>query len=99
MLVLFSLLGGTYRFNELRKKITGISEKMLSQTLQALEADGFVLRIAHPVIPPHVEYQLTDQGKVIAGKVEDLVNWIEVNLEDILSSQKSYDDRKTRKES
>ncbi len=99
VLVLFSLLDGTHRFSELRKKITGISEKMLSQTLQALEADGFVLRIAHPVIPPHVEYRLTDQGGTVARKVGDLVNWIELNLEDILHSQKRFDECKARKES
>ena len=94
VLVLFSLLDGTYRFSGLRKKIIGISEKMLSQTLQALEADGFVLRIAHPVIPPHVEYQLTENGIKVAQRVEELVNWIELNLDDILDAQHRYDEQK-----
>ncbi len=94
VLVLFSLLEGTHRFSELRKKITGVSEKMLSQTLQTLEADGFVLRIAHPVIPPHVEYQLTESGVKVARRVEGLVDWIEHNLNDIMSSQKNYDAKK-----
>lgn len=94
VLVLFSLLDGTYRFSELRKKITGISEKMLSQTLQALEADGFVLRIAYPVIPPHVEYQLTESGTEVAKRVEELVNWIELNLSGILASQQRYNEKK-----
>lgn len=94
VLVLFSLLNGTHRFSELRKKITGISEKMLSQTLQALEADGFVLRIAHPVIPPHVEYQLTTQGTEVARRVAELANWIELNIEDILLAQDQYEQRK-----
>lgn len=94
VLVLFSLLDGTHRFSELRKKITGISEKMLSQTLQALEADGFVLRIVHPVIPPHVEYQLTQSGIEVAQRVEELVNWIELNIEGILQSQCRYDEQK-----
>jgi len=93
VLVLFSLLEGTHRFSELRKKITGISEKMLSQTLQTLEADGFVLRTAHPVIPPHVEYQLTANGVEVAKKVEGLVDWIESNLKDILRSKESYEDK------
>ncbi len=87
VLVLFSLLEGTHRFSELRKKITGVSEKMLSQTLQTLEADGFVLRIAHPVIPPHVEYQLTENGVEVAKRVEGLVDWIEHNLNDIINSK------------
>lgn len=94
VLVLFSLLDGTHRFSELRKKITGVSEKMLAQTLQALEADGFVLRIAHPVIPPHVEYRLTDSGIAVAHRVEELVNWIELNIGDILQSQSQYHERK-----
>lgn len=97
VLVLFALLGGTHRFSELRKKITGVSEKMLSQTLQALEADGFVLRIAHPVVPPHVEYCLTDKGTEVAYKVEQLVDWIESNLGDILNAQQQYDDAKAVK--
>lgn len=90
ILVLLSLLDGTYRFSQLRKKITGVSEKMLAQTLQALEADGFVLRIAYPIIPPHVEYQLTDNGIEIAKHLETLVDWIEVNLGDILKSKTQY---------
>ncbi|AJQ97784.1 winged helix-turn-helix transcriptional regulator [Gynuella sunshinyii] len=94
VLILFALLGGTHRFSELRKKITGVSEKMLSQTLQALENDGFVKRIAHPVIPPHVEYQLTDTGVEVARRVEELVNWIEVNIGDIVVAQNQYDERK-----
>ncbi|MCE0492972.1 winged helix-turn-helix transcriptional regulator [Vibrio salinus] len=97
VLVLFSLLNGTHRFSELRKKISGVSEKMLSQTLQALEADGFVLRIAHPVIPPHVEYQLTENGIEVAHRLEELVNWIELNINDILNARSHYDEiRKSR---
>jgi len=91
VLILFSLLEGTYRFSELRNKITGVSEKMLSQTLQTLEADGFVLRIAHPVIPPHVEYQLTANGVEVAKRVEGIVDWIEHNLNDIMQSQSDYE--------
>ncbi len=94
VLVLFSLLEGTHRFSELRNKITGVSEKMLSQTLQTLEADGFVLRIAHPVIPPHVEYQLTANGIEVANRVEGLVDWIEHNLKDIMISQSKHESGK-----
>ena len=90
VLVLFALLRGTHRFSELRKSITGVSEKMLSQTLHALEADGFVLRTAHPVIPPHVDYSLTESGREAAKRVEELVNWIEVNINPILSARDAY---------
>tara|TARA_Y100000766_G_scaffold46966_1_gene37207 strand:+ start:1842 stop:2252 length:411 start_codon:yes stop_codon:yes gene_type:complete len=95
VLTLFALLQGTHRFSELRKSITGVSEKMLSQTLQALEADGFVLRTAHPVIPPHVEYSLTASGREVAKRVEELVNWIEVNINPILSARDEYTERKS----
>lgn len=71
---------GTHRFSELRRKVGGVSEKMLAQTLQALEQDGFVLREAHPVIPPHVDYSLTPLGQEVAVHVEALTTWIEDNL-------------------
>ena len=80
VLVLVALLEGTHRFSELRRKITGVSERMLAQTLQQLEADGFVAREAKPVVPPHVEYSLTPLGQEIGVKVRDLVVWIEGNL-------------------
>jgi DNA-binding HxlR family transcriptional regulator len=94
VLVLIALLDGTHRFSELRKKINGVSEKMLSQTLQALEADGFVLRIAHPVIPPHVEYKLTQSGVDVAHRVQALVDWIELNIGDILEAKAQYLEKK-----
>ncbi|MFW0756392.1 winged helix-turn-helix transcriptional regulator [Pseudomonas sp. H11T01] len=84
VLVLVVLLSGTHRFSELRRKIGGISEKMLSQTLQGLEGDGFVDRISHPVVPPHVEYTLTKMGEQAASKVEAMVDWIEENLHEIM---------------
>jgi len=59
VLALVALHGGTMRFSELRRRVGGVSEKMLAQTLQVLEADGFVDRKAYPVVPPRVEYSLT----------------------------------------
>ncbi len=87
VLLLIALRGGTHRFSELRRQVTGISEKMLAQTLQTLEADGFVQRISYPVVPPHVEYLLTPMGEQISDKVEALADWIELNLGDILQAQ------------
>ncbi|NVK33167.1 MAG: helix-turn-helix transcriptional regulator [Rhodobacteraceae bacterium] len=87
VLVLLGLVDGTYRFAELRRKINGVSEKMLSQTLQTLEADGFVLRMSYPVVPPHVEYSLTPLGREAAEKVRDLADWLEVNLGRVLEAQ------------
>jgi DNA-binding HxlR family transcriptional regulator len=68
VLLLVALLSGTQRFSDLRRKVNGISEKMLAQTLQWLESDGFVERISYPVVPPHVEYTLTQSGTEIAKK-------------------------------
>jgi DNA-binding HxlR family transcriptional regulator len=87
VLILVALLGGTHRFSELRRKIGGVSEKMLAQTLQALESDGFVLRTSFPVVPPHVEYSLTPMGVEIAGQVQTLADWIEHNLSTILQTR------------
>lgn len=88
VLLLVALLSGTQRFSDLRRKVNGISEKMLAQTLQWLEGDGFVERISYPVVPPHVEYRLTPLGEEIGRKVEALADWIEVKLPEILAAQK-----------
>jgi DNA-binding HxlR family transcriptional regulator len=87
VLVLVALMEGTHRFSELRRKIDGVSEKMLAQTLQQLEQDGFIDRVAYPVVPPHVEYSLTPLGVQIGSQVDSLVDWIEVNLPKIMLAQ------------
>jgi DNA-binding HxlR family transcriptional regulator len=88
VLVLVALMEGTHRFSELRRKIGGVSEKMLAQTLQQLEKDGFVKRVSYPVVPPHVEYSLTPLGEGIGHQVEGLTDWIETNLPAIIKAQK-----------
>jgi DNA-binding HxlR family transcriptional regulator len=87
VLVLVVLLGGMHRFSQLRKQVGGVSEKMLAQTLDALVSDGFVLRTALPVIPPHVEYSLTPLGREIAERLEVLVDWIEDNFPRIVAAR------------
>ena len=87
VLVLVVLLDGMHRFSELRRKIGGVSEKMLSQTLQSLERDGFVDRKALPVVPPHVEYRLTPMGEEVALQMDGLTTWIEENLPRILAAR------------
>ena len=84
VLVLVALMEGTHRFSELRRKIGGVSEKMLAQTLQRLEQDGFIRRVSYPVVPPHVEYSLTPLGDGIGRQVEALTDWIEINLPTII---------------
>lgn len=88
VLVLVALLAGTHRFSDLRRKIGGVSEKMLAQTLQWLESDGFVLRKSYPVVPPHVEYSLTPLGLEVARRVEALADWIEGNLPSIMEARR-----------
>ena len=80
VLALIVLLEGKHRFSELRRRIGGVSEKMLAQTLQALETDGFVVRVALPVIPPHVEYSLSPMGQEVAEHVAGLTSWIERSM-------------------
>ena len=84
VLVLVALLEGTHRFSDLRRKVGGVSEKMLAQTLQYLEKDGFVNRVSLPVVPPHVEYSLTSMGEEVGYKVESLADWIEENTSRIM---------------
>lgn len=79
-LVLVMLLRGTYRFSELAYVIGGVSEKMLAQTLRALEADGFVLRTVRATKPPMVEYSLTPFGREIAERMQALTSYIEGNI-------------------
>ena len=86
VLVLIVLEDGTHRFSGLRRAIGGVSERMLAQTLQWLEDDGLVLRVARDVVPPHVEYSLTPLGREAAEKVRGLADWIEVSLPRILDA-------------
>ena len=87
-LVMIALAIGPHRFAELRRRVGGISERMLSQTLQELEGDGFVLRTAHPVVPPHVDYELTPMGREAAEHVLGLTRWIEDALPRIIAGRK-----------
>ncbi|RQB77662.1 winged helix-turn-helix transcriptional regulator [Pseudomonas aeruginosa] len=80
VLVLVVLFDGTQRFSQLRRMIEGISERMLAQTLQQLEADGIVSRRVFQTVPPQVDYTLTPLGQEAALKVMGLVDWIEINL-------------------
>ena len=89
VLLLVALMGGTHRFSDLRRKVGGVSEKMLAQTLKWLEADGFVHRKAYPTVPPHVEYTLTPLGVEVGRRVEALADWIEGNLPKVMSARRT----------
>ena len=84
VLVLVALTGRTLRWSELRRSVEGVSEKMLAQTLKTFERDGLVDRVARPVIPPHVEYSLTERGDELVALLHPLLSWITTNAEAIL---------------
>ncbi|MFI6080462.1 winged helix-turn-helix transcriptional regulator [Streptomyces sp. NPDC051217] len=92
VLVLAALLDRSYRFSELRREIDGVSEKMLAQTLQTLERDGFVHRDAKPVIPPRVDYSLTELGREAAEQVWQLARWTERRLDAVFAARETYDE-------
>ncbi|WTJ79384.1 helix-turn-helix transcriptional regulator [Kitasatospora sp. NBC_01539] len=93
VLVLIALRERGYRFSELRRAVAGVSEKMLAQTLQTLERDGFVHREAHPVIPPRVDYSLTPLGEQAAEIVGGLGHWVERALPAVEAARRAYDAR------
>lgn len=85
LLVLLSLSDGEpLRWSELRRRASGVSEKMLAQTLRTLVSDGLVHRDARPVVPPHVEYSLTPRGLELAALLTPLMVWIVENAPAIL---------------
>lgn len=84
-LVLLALAEGRpLRWSELRRRVEGVSEKMLAQTLRTLEADALVARDARPVVPPHVEYSLTPLGSDLARLLTPLMDWLVENAPGIL---------------
>ncbi|QBJ92521.1 transcriptional regulator [Streptomyces seoulensis] len=91
-LALGALYEGSLRFNELRRRVDGVSEKMLSQTLQALERDGLVHREAQPVNPPRVDYQLTDLGRRVAERLLALIDCVEGAMDEVLAARARYDE-------
>jgi DNA-binding HxlR family transcriptional regulator len=95
VLVLIELLERPYRFSELRRAIGRVSEKMLTQTLQTLERDGLVHRDAKPVIPPRVDYSLTDLGREAAEQVRGLALWTKDRMAQVQQARKAYDARKS----
>ncbi|TQM28635.1 winged helix-turn-helix transcriptional regulator [Nocardia bhagyanarayanae] len=80
VLIVDALAEGTLRYTDLRRRIEGISQKMLTQTLRQLEADGFVTRTVHPTVPPRVDYTLTELGHSLRVPIAALRDWIETNI-------------------
>ena len=87
-LVIRALSEGTMRYGELKRRIRGVSQKMLTQTLRSLEWDGLVVRKVHPVVPPMVEYTLTPLGRTLIEPLEAVCEWAESHLPELLAARK-----------
>jgi DNA-binding HxlR family transcriptional regulator len=87
---------GTLRFNELRSRVDGISQRMLTVTLRGMERDGLVTRRVYPEVPPRVEYALTRLGRTLRQLVRGLVVWSEAHLEQVDAARDRYDARNRR---
>lgn len=96
ILALLALRENPFRFNALRRRVEGVSEKMLSQTLHTLERDGLVVRDVHSSIPPRVEYSLTELGARIAARVHELTDLLEASVDEMTEARRAYDSRQGR---
>ncbi len=94
LLVILQLgYSGKTRFNELKNKIDGISQRMLTVTLRSLERDGLLIRSIYAEVPPRVEYDLTEMGKGLLLKIFELAQWASSNMDQIISAREQYDDK------
>jgi DNA-binding HxlR family transcriptional regulator len=91
LLILLNLDDGERRFNELRRAIGDISQRMLTETLRGLERDGYVLRTVHPVSPPMVSYDLTERGRSVLVPIRGLLAWAKRCRAAIDTSRAAYD--------
>jgi len=87
---------GTLRFNELRSRVDGISQRMLTVTLRGMERDGLVTRTVYPEVPPRVEYELTRLGRTLRQLVRGLVQWSSAHLVEVDAARARYDARTRR---
>jgi DNA-binding HxlR family transcriptional regulator len=90
-LILWKLTNGPIRFNQLRRDIQGISQKVLSQTLKQLERDGLLNRQAFATVPVTVEYSVTPLGHTLAEKMAGISLWAQDNIDQVLAAQAKYD--------
>jgi DNA-binding HxlR family transcriptional regulator len=91
VLIVVLLARGAHRYTQLAKAIDGISPKMLTQTLRGLERDGLITRTVHAVVPPRVDYALTDLGRSLNVLVAGLETWAETHITDVLQARDAYD--------
>ena len=90
VLIIRRLADGTLRFAQLRRAVDGISQKVLTNTLRALERDGIVTRRIYASVPPKVEYSLTSLGRSLCNLVEGICTWAEANIEQVQAAREAY---------
>lgn len=78
-MALYHLMGGTLRFNEIRRRIPGVTQRMLTTQLRELEADGLIVRVVYPEVPPRVEYSLSVKGRTLEPVIMALKSWGEAH--------------------
>ncbi|WUH95623.1 helix-turn-helix transcriptional regulator [Streptomyces sp. NBC_00433] len=93
LLIINGLGERTLRFSEIRAVVEGISHKMLTQTLRSLERDGLVHRVVYPVVPPRVDYNLTEAGLVLRTTVNALCTWTRTHVDEIAAARERFDAR------
>ncbi|MGK7928014.1 MAG: winged helix-turn-helix transcriptional regulator [Spirulina sp.] len=91
VILLYALAYGTKRYSELDRRIDGISQKVLTQTLRSLERHGLVHRQVYPEVPPRVEYSLTSLGESLIDPLLSLANWSRTNFTEVLDRRDRYD--------
>lgn len=91
--ILHVLFPGSLRSGELQRAITDISPKVLTQTLRGMERDGLITRTVHPVVPPRVDYQLTDMGMSLIKPLRDLCHWAQAHVEERDRARREFDQR------
>lgn len=85
------LQDGPMRFNEIRRAVGGISQRMLTLTVRGLERDGLVTRTVYPTIPPRVDYELTELGRTLIGTLQGLADWANQNSAAVEKAQRAFD--------
>lgn len=91
VLIVMLLTGRPHRFNEIKRAVGGISQRMLTLTLKGLERDGLVWRRVHPTIPPRVEYGLTELGRSLAEPVRALGEWARAHTDELDAARARYE--------
>lgn len=91
VLVVGTLVDGPLRFSQIAQHVDGVSQKMLTQTLRALERDGLVTRTVYPEIPPRVEYELTDTGRTLREPLQALEEWAKAHMSTVLRAREQAD--------